>query len=53
MRKRGVVVVRHDPCPWLLVTSGEDVWVVPRADGERHWWPLDRRAAPRSVISGA
>jgi hypothetical protein len=56
-REPEVVVVRHDPCPWLpaggradvvlsahpapeptavvrlLVTWGEDVWVVPRADG--------------------
>lgn len=56
-REPEVVVVRHDPCPWLppgsradvvlsdhpapepttvvrlLVTSGEDVWVTPRADG--------------------
>lgn len=57
-REPEVVVVRHDPCPWLppggradvvlsaqpapeptavvrlLVTSGNDVWVVPRADGK-------------------
>ena len=65
----GIVVVRHDPCPWLpaggraevvrsaaeppaptavvrlLVTSGDQLWVVPRPDGRG----LD---LPTAVVTG-